>query len=388
MLRRRLLSIVGALGLVTGLLSSGVAARAETEPQSLDALIWTWSSSTQNVCISNGTRVDLTGGACVITQGAQAEDNVAICVQNNTSLESCVIIQENGDEDNRAIVVQRYSQSGSASEDATQRATIKQTSGSGRNDAWDLQIVTQVTSTADSLNTQTQSNRQFDTIDQTATLGGGQRVGLAQFSYQLENSNAGASQNQFSDQDVSDYAHHVNQNSTGVSTIDVGQAQVQKANGSGPKDQEVDPRCCSVQQSNTADRFNIVAFVAQDGTPQQFQRAISVGDCTTRGHCSAFQSTTQNGVNQTNTCSVSGTATATAHCTAVLDCTNSVCPTATTCTLSECATPFTICPGFAPGCVSLVLGYNNRMIALAHVAPSVSLRPSAVRSAPSAALLT
>src|ERR1700674_179478 len=84
LMRRRLLSIVGALGLVAGLLSSAVAVQAETEPQSQDSLIWTWMSSSQNVCISNGAHVALTGSACVITQGAQAEDNVAICVQNNT----------------------------------------------------------------------------------------------------------------------------------------------------------------------------------------------------------------------------------------------------------------------------------------------------------------
>jgi hypothetical protein len=370
--------------LVAGLLGSAVAVQAETEPPTLDALIWTWSSSTQNVCISNGTSVALTAGACVINQGQQAEDNVAICIQNNTTPESCVINQANGDEDNRAIVVQRYSQSGSASEDATQNVQITQASVSGRNDAWDLQIVTQVTSTTDSSTTQTQIAHQFDAIDQTATLGGGQRVGLAQFSYQLENSSSTASQNQFSDQDVSDFTHHVNQHSSGVSTIGVGQAQIQKANGSGPKDQEVDPRCCSVQQSNPADTFNNSEFVVQEGYGLPFQKANSVGQCETSGHCSIFESTAQNGVSKTNSCSVGP-----GNCTAVLSCTDTACGTPTACTGSECFVPGALCPSFVPGCFSaLIVGVSNRTVALTLRDSVLSLRPLAGRFASSAGLPT
>jgi hypothetical protein len=381
MIRRRLLSIVGALGLGVGLISSGFAAQAaDVEPPTLDALISTWSSSTQNYCYSNsGTATLSPSGACTITQPVSLEDNVAVCIQNNTTVESCVISQNNVNEDNRAIVLQRYSQSGSASETATQRVQITQNNQTGRNDAWDLQLVNQVASPSTAA--QTQVSQQFDAIDQNATLGG-QRVSLAQFSYQQENS--AVSQKQFSDQDVSDPTHHVNQNSSGVSKIDVGQAQIQKANGSGPKDQEVDPRCCSVQQSNVADTFNLTSFVVQDGFPLAFQHAISVGECTTSGHCSTFQSTTQNGVNKTNSCSVSA-----GHCTAILDCTNSACPTATTCTGVECASPpGTICPGFVPGCLTLRLGFSNRTVALATRNSGLSLRPLAGRSAPSVALLT
>jgi hypothetical protein len=382
MIRRRLLSIVGALGLGVGLISSGFAAQAaDVEPPTLDALISTWSSSTQNYCYSNsGTATVSPSGACTITQPVSLEDNVAVCIQNNTTVESCVITQNNVNEDNRAIVLQRYSQSGSASETATQRVQITQNNQTGRNDAWDLQLVNQVASPSTAA--QTQVSQQFDAIDQNATLGGGQRVSLAQFSYQQENS--AVSQKQFSDQDVSDSTHHINQHSSGISKIDVGQAQIQRATGSGAKDQQIDPRCCSVQQSNPSDTINIGEFVLQEGYGLPFQQANSVGHCNTSGHCSIIQSTTQNGVTTPNSCSVGP-----GQCTAVLSCTDTACGTPTACTGSECSVPAALCPSFVPGCISYspVLGLSNRLPQLLAVRQSVASRLG-TRLASNGALLT
>src|SRR5438874_3663980 len=125
MLRRRLLSIVGALGLVTGLITSAVAVQADTGTPSFDALISTWSTSTQTVCYSNSGTASVALGVCTIGQSpSTTQPNVAVCVQNNTTVEDCEITQVNATQDNRALVLQNYRQSGSAYESATQRANV------------------------------------------------------------------------------------------------------------------------------------------------------------------------------------------------------------------------------------------------------------------------
>jgi hypothetical protein len=384
MARRRLLAIFGALGLGIGLISSGIAAQAETEPPTLDALIWTWSWSTQNVCNSNSGTATLTGGVCTIDQtGPTSEDNVAICLQNNTTVQSCLITQAQdptSTEDNRAIVVQRRTQSGNASENATQRAQITQHNGLGRNDVWDLQIVTQVTSIADNTNTQTQVARQFDAIDQTA-VSGGQKVLLGQLSTQQENSTT-ATQQQFSDQDVSDFLHHINQTSTGISEIGVGQAQIQTATGSGSQTQVVDPRCCSNQRGNPGDKFRIAQFVFQKNhaaSTDDPQDATSLAECHTDGNCTTSQSTTNNTSSTSNSCS--GT-----DCVAAVHCGSSVeggcTKTSVQCTV-ECSVPPTVCPPFA---CSSAANFSRGYWAMAAGDRNIALIPA--RSAPRTPLLT
>jgi len=324
-LRRRLLSIVGALGLVAGLLSSAVAVQAETEPASQDSLIWTWSSSSQNVCIDNGTSRPTPGGVCSITQLPSAEDNVAICVENNTTIQSCVITQTqdlSSPEDNRALVVQHISQWGGATQNATQSVTITQTSGKGRNDAWILQAISQ--STNDPASSQAQNNNQADTIDQVSLDGGGQSVGLGQVSWQNgQSGTVGVSQFQTSNQDVSEsenQGHHINQTSAGHSKILVGQLQTQRLHGpsGASQTQKVDPRCCSTQGTKSDDTFNIFQLVYQknDANPGYVQRATSVAQCSTSGKCTTSSTTNQNGVPTSKPCGPD------IICTTVIDCTN------------------------------------------------------------------
>lgn len=385
MARRRLLAIFGALGLGIGLISSGIAAQAETEPPTLDTLIWAWSTSTQNVCISNGVSQSATGGLCSITQGPSAEDNVAICVQNNVpGGGSCVISQMNGTEDNRAIVLQRNNQSGSASENAIQQVQITQNNTSGRNDVWVGQLVNQSTS---STGAQTQGSQQFDTIDQLA-LTGGQKVLLGQLSNQRADSST-FEQDQFSNQDVSEsggLGHHINQTSTGLSEIAVGQAQIQTATGSGAQNQVVDPRCCSNQTGNSNDLFKIFQFVLQknNATPDEDpQDATSVAECHTAGNCTTVQSTTNNTASTTNNCSGK-------DCVAVLHCsTAGGCTKTPNCTGEGCQLPSpAVCPPFAcppppPPPVGLL---NNGALAMATIASTMATGLG--RSAPTAALLT
>jgi hypothetical protein len=381
MLRRRLLSIVGAVGLVATLVSSGVAAQASKEAPTLDAQAQAWSTSDQSVCLSNGESVPLASdGTCMIVQVSSDQHNIAICVQNDTTVESCSIDQTNVSGDNRAIVVQHYNQSKSPSENATQTVDILQTNGVGRNDARVLQMVRQKTSTADTSNTQTQIARQFDSIDQTAVTGG-QKVSLDQKSSQAADSDSAATQNQFSDQDVSDFGHHVNQNSAGLSEIAVKQDQSQKATGTGSQDQEVDPRCCSVQQSNADDTFSITETVSQMGNPSAFQDAISAGVCATSGNCMVSQSSQNNNASTTNTCSSSS-------CTAVISCSSSSeggsC-VPTSCTSGDCSSPPPhLCPSFVPSC-----NEGSPVITAAILGDrALAMRGTLARSAPSDALLT
>jgi hypothetical protein len=384
MARRRLLAIFGALGLGFGLISSGIVAQAETEPPTLDALIWTWSSSTQNVCISNGVAVLAPGGFCSITQGVSAEDNVAICVQNNIpGGGTCDINQTNSTEDNRAIVLQRNSQWSGASQSVTHDVTINQLNDSGRNDAWVGQIANQSTTSAGK---QVQTVQQFDAIDQNATAGGGQKVLLGQLSAQRASSSS-AEQDQFSNQDVSEsggLSHHINQDSTGLSVIAVGQAQIQTATSSGLQNQVVDPRCCSHQLGNTNDVFKIVQFVFQKNNASPAddpQSATSVAECHTLGNCTTFQSTTNNTTTSTNNCSGQ-------NCVAVVQCGTPVegggCShTSVQCTGESCIVPP---PAVCPQVNCPVTLLNSGAWAMAAGGRSMAL--NAARSAPTAALRT
>jgi hypothetical protein len=378
MARGRLLAIAGALGLVAALASSGVAAQAANGGPSLDAQAQAWSASDQSVCISNGESVPLASdGTCMIVQVSSDQHNIAICVQNDndTTVKTCEIDQTNQNGDNRAIVVQHSNQSKNPSENATQQVTITQRNGAGRNDARVLQMVKQKTSTADGSNTQTQIAQQFDSIDQTAVTGG-QKVRLDQKSSQAADSDSAATQNQFSNQDVSERGHHINQNSAGLSEIDVKQDQNQKATGSGSQDQEVDPRCCSLQQGNADDTFNITETVSQMGNPNAFQDAISVGMCATSGNCMVFQSSQNNNASTTNTCSSS-------NCAVVITCTSSSEGGACTpCTnTEECSPPTPLCPFFVCGDSPVIVAAKLGDRALA-------VGGALGRSAPSAALLT
>jgi hypothetical protein len=378
--RRRLTAIAGTLGLAAWLASSGVAAQADPAPPTVDAQAQTWSASDQSVCLSNGESVPLTSdGTCIIVQLPSDQHNIAICVQNDTTVENCSITQTNDAGDNRAIVVQHYNQSKSPFENATQTVNILQKNGAGRNDARVLQMVKQKTSIADTNNTQTQIAQQFDTIDQTAVTGG-QKVSLDQKSSQVADSDSAATQNQFSNQDVSEPDHHVNQHSAGLSEIAVEQDQNQKADGTGQQNQVVDPRCCSDQQSNVDDTFSITETVGQMGNPNATQDAISVGKCDTSGNCMVFQSSHNNNASTTNTCSSSS-------CAIVITCSSSTeggsC-VPTTCTNTEECPPPHLCPSFVPSCNS----YSPAAIAAILGDRALTVRGTLGRSAPSAALLT
>ena len=87
MLRRRLLAMVGALGLAVGLFGSGVAAQADTAPgpdSTYSALLATYSWSGHDTCYANGGAVvHPSAGVCTITQTPNGKRNIAVCVQSS-----------------------------------------------------------------------------------------------------------------------------------------------------------------------------------------------------------------------------------------------------------------------------------------------------------------
>src|SRR6202165_703531 len=170
LMRRRLLSLVGALGLVTGLLSSGVGAQAATTAGpdfTYNTLLAIFSWSSHDVCYSNIAEDAHPGaGTCTITQTELSnQTKIAVCVQNGNAPvadEQCDITQTNSTNtrNNYALVIQRLHQQSASTticpgspptippapppcQLGTQRASILQMDGSGSNFGGVVQKVTQ-----------------------------------------------------------------------------------------------------------------------------------------------------------------------------------------------------------------------------------------------------
>jgi hypothetical protein len=312
MLRRRLLSIVGALGLAAGLLGSSVGAHADTTlPDStFNWLVFNYTiqaSSGGTACISNWASVPLdSNGFCIISQ-TPGQTNVAICIENNapSGTEVCKITQTNDTRNNYALIFQRYNQQGGASQSATQYALASQNNGSGSNLLGEFQLANQSTSDDTS---QTQTALQFAGLagvptTQTSTSGSNFAL-VAQNSNQVGKSGNSPVQNQDGNQ-----VGVLNQTDNGVafpgavSKNFVVQSQFQQLQGNGQQTQTLDPRCCSLQGNGTGDRFNITQLTRQMAGPAASQSVISVGNCHTSGNCVVSESSTQNGTTKTNSCS-------------------------------------------------------------------------------------
>jgi hypothetical protein len=388
MFRRRLLSIVGALGLVTGLLSSGVAAQADTSMS--DSTFNTMVSSYQtlasfvpNFCYAPGSPTSCP----TTTQVSTGSNNVAVCVETDQTAapaQTCSITQTNATGNNIAIVIQIVSRNSTDSfQNATQDASIQQDTVSGSNFAAVVQVVKQSTGASGA---QSQIDNQGARIEQngatvgTATPPTGHNLAiLFESSKQSGSSQIGASQTQFSNEDVNTSPHHINQYSSGVSTAFASQNQVQQLFGTGLQSQTIDPRCCSIQQSNLNDKFNIQQFASQVNNHQltSSQDATSVAQCTTSGNCTTSSTTSQNGATTTVTCGP------TSSCTAVVVCSNGTCPEA--CFNSEgCSVPPPPCFTSCETAPVATASFGNKELA---IAPRSQTKPLA-RSAPSAALLT
>jgi hypothetical protein len=183
MARRRLLAIVGALGMVAGLVTSGVAAEAATataaRPDSTyNSLLRTYSWSSQDTCWANSGIVSHpSAGNCTITQPSNGNGNIAVCVQSTdaaVATQTCSISQTNATRNNYALVIQRVQQSTCAliapCQMATQSASIEQKNGSGSNFGGADQTTSQSVGQEDDPN-QTNSQR-IEALAPSTSFGG------------------------------------------------------------------------------------------------------------------------------------------------------------------------------------------------------------------------
>jgi hypothetical protein len=325
MYRRRLAAFAGAIGLLGALFSSGVAARADTltgVDSTLSSLISTYLSSSQDACVGGtSTYNSLTGTkTCMITEPSTGGKNIAVCVQSNTpgTNQECIITQTNDSSNNYALVFQHVVDNGGPTEDATQRSTITQNmttfgTGTGSNYAAIVQVVKQSTKQAGD---QSQMVHQFNTTDQTSTTG----TNFASLNESSDQSgqSVASPQTQLSEQDASDPNGHINQHSAGLSRVFVTQSQVQKLTGSGAQMQTIDPRCCSLQETNGDDVFTITQSTRQSGNPSASQDATSFGTCDSTGQCTITQSASNNNASfgpDTTTCTPGVPCESTVSCT-------------------------------------------------------------------------
>src|SRR5438552_14042840 len=117
MLRRRLLSIVGVLGLATGLMTSGVVAQADTSISDADfqtmVNYYVAQATGSTFCRAQPAS---TSSCPVITQESAGSDNFAVCVENDNTAtppeQFCSITQTNTTGNNIAIVIQIVSRNG------------------------------------------------------------------------------------------------------------------------------------------------------------------------------------------------------------------------------------------------------------------------------------
>ena len=299
MYRRRLAALAGAIGLLGALIGSGVAAQADTligVDSTLSSLMSSYLSSSQDACVGGTSTYDSLSGTktCTINETSSGGKNIAVCVQSNTpgTGQECKITQTNFSGNNYALVFQHVVDNGGPTEKATQTSTITQsmaTLGTGSNFAAIVQVVKQSTKQAGD---QSQTVNQFNTTDQTSSTGTN-FASLEESSDQSAQSN-NSQQKQSSEQDASDPFGHINQHSAGLSRIFVTQNQVQNLTGSGAQTQTIDPRCCSMQDSNTNDVFSINQSTHQSGNANAFQVANSSGTCDSTGQCTITQSASDN----------------------------------------------------------------------------------------------
>lgn len=370
MLRRRVLAMVGALGLAVGLFGSGVVAQADTSAGAPLA-----SSAGAGNGDTRCSSFEPSTGTCTINQLTLTEDHSAVCVEDNVpgGIESCVIVQESGAGfNNRAVVVQRYHENQGANpitcapaQCATQTATIMQTAlGDGSNFASVGQKADQKFEPNTS-GDQNQQDSQDATITQTSDSGQNQ-ADLDQSSKQNAKSNAAATQNQTSSEHGD-----ITQNSSGLSKASANQDQDQRLAGNGQQTQSIDPRCCTTQMSNPNNVFTIKQNANQQAESLgASQDSSTLGNCDSSGHCTIDQTATQNG----------------AHLTTHTSCTGTPCSSDITCFSGESGTNTCFSGGDAP----VAARSTNAAVALRQSAGQAAWRSTigVARSAPSAAVLT
>jgi hypothetical protein len=304
--RRRLTAVAGAIGLLGWLVSSGVAAHADLPglDSTMSNLISTYLTSSQDLCFASSGTAFHDGGTCTITQTPTGKNNIAVCVQNNSAgpTEMCSITQTNDTFNNYAFVVQHVDLRGST-QTGSQTATIQQDNPSAKNFAAIFNDGKQSTDVSGSQKlTQTGTIKQnddtgADPCPPPITASGQNFAELDQTSDQFGQSNTGG-QSQISTQ-----GGEIDQCSKGISRASASQKQNQKLVGPGSQYQQADPHCCSAQQDNPQDVFDINQSLSQAGLepgsgPQNNPLAVQTGQdsgyCDSTGQCTFKQSASNN----------------------------------------------------------------------------------------------
>jgi hypothetical protein len=278
---------------------------------------------------------------------------------------TCSITQDNTGGQNKATIKQVFTESSGDNQDDAQSAYISQTNTSGKNTANIKQqlvqkisdsaagqtqqglqsaCIEQDASTGANSGTITQSQNQseknsnssavnqqqnattpstggcgsvsFDAANLVAAIEQGQRSsGSGQFSATLSQtlkqkqvsspSTAAATQQQGPDSFEGGLDGHIDQNSTGVATANASQLenQYQDAEGPNPNQSQFGPaRCCSLQQSNPSDTFNITQTSTQDSDTQTNQTNEVDSNCQSSGECHVQQNVTVDGTTTSTSC--------------------------------------------------------------------------------------
>jgi hypothetical protein len=377
-MRRRLLSIVGALGLVTGLISSGVVAQADTSmsDSTFQTMLNFYTTITNNggtFCYAQpASNPPSPSGACTLNQSSTTQNNFAICVEfgtSNPASESCDITQASTSGVNIAIIIQRVRQGGGVLESGDQNGNISQTSVTGSNLAATVQVFTQ--RFGNQSDDPTQTDQQHSSTFQTSTSGHNFKF-LAQSSQQDAQSALGGTQSSSERGDIT-------QSSTGLSKALAFQNQHQGLTGGGPQSQTIDPRCCSFQGTNPGNVFLITQSADQHAdNPAAGQDSSTIGECESTGQCTIDETATTNaGSQHTHTVCTPG----------------SFCATGIVCTAAAC----TPCTPSEEGCTPVTIGApvaglsRSALVAVRGSLESgraASRYAGVARSAPSAALLT
>jgi hypothetical protein len=289
MYRRRLAAFAGAIGMLGALLSSGVAARADTtiSDAQFTTMVDTYVAqaiSGQGLCLSVPMTND---GTCPSsTQSSTDKNNIEVCVEHDTMVdETCVIDQTNVSGHNIAIVIQFFSKT----QTANQTARITQNNQDGSNLAAIVQIVKESTQSGI-----TQMDDQEATISQNGnsavTDAGRNLTILHQSSTQF--GQAGPLDTQ--EQDSTEHGN-VSQSRGGVSRAHADQSQSQTLKGMGIQTQRLDPRCCMFQQSNPNNNGDIAQTASQFEDNPRAQDSTTLGDCNSSGQCAVDQTASING---------------------------------------------------------------------------------------------
>lgn len=247
--------------------------------------------------------------ACVIVQTAAGSDNVAVCTERSGArdrTQTCDVTQTNTTGANTVTVRQSLVPHGSGA--ATQSTTVTQTSTAGANGIDLAQSIAQDDNSGTGSVAMTQTGSQDFELTQTSLSGPNTAV-LAQSIGQTQTAKHATSGSQSQSADLKG---HVEQHSTGLSTVTVGQSesQTQLSAGGVAQTQTGPMDCCSSQDTNPGDTFSITQTATHEQSPGGSSSETESAHFTSTGSGTATQtyngnSTTQSGsvIDSTQTCS-------------------------------------------------------------------------------------